>query len=322
MKYVFQILLVLAFAAAAPALASNETRDGEDSSSSSSSSNSSPVSSSGQAKGAQMAQIIGTGANVAMGAAMLSKCGPHCGYCCAAAAMSFANAASMLANSQQSGMTAGALDDWDPGDHWGDMEFPTYPGIDDLTGGDPSISGPNDVNDIINAGTTQLDEYGYSYDPATGMLTTPENGTFSPSVLDDAQTAAAQGFGASGIEMGQGEALTISAQFNDNLKKKGLLDKLNRPSVSGVGVDSTGGGGGAGGARYGSGGDLASGFGDYLSKMKRGLASKKKGVIAGKSKMLGGERIGVKVDDIFAMVHRRYQAKRKTNIFIEAGAKA
>ena len=233
-----------------------------------------------------------------------------------------ANAASMLANSSQSGNTVNALDDWNPSDFWKEIEIDRNPGVDPWNPGGGSIQDPDRVGEVIDAGITAYEQYGYSYDPSTGMLTTPE-GQFSPSILDqDPQTAASQGFNTSGMQQGQAEALTIAASFNDDLKKKGLLDQLNAPSVSGVGVDSTGGGGGGAGSGgdYG-GGDLASGFGDYLAKMRRGLASKKDAVIAGKSKMLGGEMIGVKVDDIFAMVHRRYQAKRKTNDFIEAGAK-
>ncbi|MEO0498863.1 MAG: hypothetical protein AAF141_16165 [Pseudomonadota bacterium] len=320
MKFIFQLIVFAALAFALPnATAQEETREGTGNNSSSSSSGGGQTSSSGQAKAAQLAQIIGAGANVAMGAAMMAKCGPHCGWCCAAGAMSFANAASMMANAGQSGNTAGALDDWDPGDVWGDLELPNYPGIDPLNPGGGPIDGADDVTRIIDAGTSLGEQYGYSFDQETGMLSTPDNGSFTPDVLNDPAAAAAQGFGASGMELGQGEAVALSAAFNDNLKKKGLLDALNRPSVSGVGVDTGGGGGGGYGGGKSSFG--TSGFGDYLNKMKRGLASKKPAVIAGKSKMLGGERIGVKVDDIFAMVHRRYQAKRKSNDFIEKGAK-
>jgi hypothetical protein len=321
MKFLFQFLVVAVLAAAplSSAYAQYETRDGEETSSSKSSSSNNGSSSSGQAKAAQMAQIIGVGANVAMGAAMFSKCGPHCGWCCAAGAMSMANAASMLANSAQSGNTVNALDDWNPSDFWNDLGLDDDPNVTQWNPTDADLSTPDSVNGVIQTGMSDFAEYGYSYDPVTGQLTTPE-GTFSPAVLEDTQAAAAAGFNSSGMELGQGEALAISSAFDNKLKASGALDKLNRPSVSGVAVDSTGGGGGgSGGGGYG--GLNSSGFGDYLAKMKRGLASKKKGVIAGKSRMLGGEKIGVKVDDIFAMVHRRYQAKRKTNGFIETGSK-
>ena len=80
-------------------------------------------------------------------------------------------------------------------------------------------------------------------------------------------------------------------------------------------------GGGGGGGSYGSsfGEDGGGGYTDYLSKLKRGIASKKKDVVAGKSKNYGGEQIGVRVDNIFEMIHRRYQTKRKRNTFIEKG---
>jgi hypothetical protein len=86
-----------------------------------------------------------------------------------------------------------------------------------------------------------------------------------------------------------------------------------------MGLDSRGGGGGG----MNDGSEMGGGSGSdpmaaYLASLKnkmnkgRGPAS-----VAGMQRMAGGEPIGVKMDNIFEMIHRRYQKKRKANIFIE-----
>jgi len=314
MRFLIKILAVGILIGFSPLSLSDQATEGRTAPAQESSSNSSAGGSAKQgAKTAMVSQMIGAGVNAAVGAKMMSMCGPQCGTCCAMGAMSLANAASMFANAMASKNTMDSVD-FNPGDY-GDYTDLNGDGFPDLPGGGGGIDGFPNIPKVTGPGLSNAESLGYSYDPDSGMLTTPDNGTFPADILNDPQAMAAQGFSASDIQMAQGAAVGLNDQYGSALQKN--LDKLNRPSVSGVGVGSAGGGGGFGGSG-GSDYSFDSKFGNYLGKMNRGLASKKGAVIAGKTKTLGGEKIGVKVDNLFKMVHRRYQAQRKRNNFIES----
>jgi hypothetical protein len=96
------------------------------------------------------------------------------------------------------------------------------------------------------------------------------------------------------------------------------LDKLNKQAMAGmdsphvvaVGVD----GGAGGGASVDDG---SSAMNSYLATLKRGLSSLQKAkMVAGKSLLAKGVPIGVKGDDIFQMIHRRYDTKKQGNEFL------
>lgn len=319
MKSVFKTFILLLFVIAVPsALGQGSVQDGSGNSNSSSSG-----SAHGQAGGAQAAQMVGAAGNLVTGAMMAKICAGCVSMCmaCPMAVQSFMNAASMMMNAGQSGNTMDALEYGIDGTGFNPDDYINDLGITDLMPDDTSgdFTSTAGITDYINGQLGELSNQGYGYDGNTGMMTGPNGTEFAASEIGDAGAMAAAGFSPSDISMAQGKAVGLANDVNSALAAKAKL--ASRPSVSGVAVDSAGGGGGSGYGKssFGEGGGSA--FGDYLSKMKRGLASKKKAVIAGKSKNYGGERIGVRVDNIFEMVHRRYQTKRKRNSFIEGMAK-
>ena len=95
--------------------------------------------------------------------------------------------------------------------------------------------------------------------------------------------------------------------------KKHMKD-ASKYSVSGVGLASGGGGGGSSLSfdSYEPDSSLA----DYLKQL-RGKGKRGPSSVAGLKKIVDGEPIGVAADDIFKMVHRRYQEKRSKKIFLE-----
>ena len=285
----------------------------------------------GQAGGAQASQMMGAGVNAVTGAmyqsaysSCMASCNVGCGAACTPlqikAIESFMNAASMLMNAGQSGNTMDALQygidgNFNPDDYLSDLGLDGL--VPDDVGNGADFNSTADLTDFVNGQIAGLANDGVTYDSNSGLINTPI-GEFQAGEQTPAQAAAASGQSPSDLKLGNGQSVNLDDVTGTLAAKAAAL--ASKPSVSGVGVDTAGGGGGAGGTRSGS-GSGGSAFGDYLSKMKRGLASKKKAVIAGKSKNYGGEQIGVRVDNIFEMIHRRYQNKRKRNSFIEGVAK-
>ncbi len=85
------------------------------------------------------------------------------------------------------------------------------------------------------------------------------------------------------------------------------------PNVVSMGVNS-----GPGGAR-GPASSSDDGMEDYFAALKRQMLGpeQRKQIIAGKSISLGNESIGVKGDNIFDMIQRRYQVKKRSDIFVK-----
>jgi hypothetical protein len=115
------------------------------------------------------------------------------------------------------------------------------------------------------------------------------------------------------MAMGMSPSDIQAAQQKLDSLTKDAIAKYGDPRVVPVGVD---GGGGYTADAGGAGGD--NGLNAYLKSLRRGLSSADKAkMLAGKARIVGGEPIGVMGDDIFQMIHRRYDSKKKGNEFIE-----
>lgn len=258
----------------------------------------------GGANTAMLSQMLSAGTSAAMGVSLRPNCAPgpsHNGALCAMSYLSFGQAGASLLAAVESGKTKSAaygggwdansaLGAWDP-NSLVDGEY-----IPNSTGG---------LNTYINE---SLDEFppGYNFDSTANKLTTPF-GEFEASEATPEALAAAAGQGSSGIKLTSSTAVKLGNEITKKMKTKGT-----RPSISGV--------------QYGNGGGGASSYTptkytptDYSALIKRmGRNPASHNMIAGKSrKLAAGESIGVKVDNLFEMIHRRYQKKRKANVFIE-----
>lgn len=273
-----------------------------------------PSGSSGQAGNAMAQQMMGAGMNAAMGAQLYSQCmacSPSpCSSLCAMGAMSMAQAAMMMMSAGKSGDTK----DHSSGNYSFDASdyMSKNPGFEQYKVG----TTPDQLEAFISEGTGNLNNAGYSFDPSTATMTTPDGSFVVDESLasDPGALAAKMGGSAADMKMAENVAMGLSDAMG---KAFGLGAGGTKASVSGMGFNSHGGGGG--GSAYGSkGGGAGSSLSDYFSSLNRKPSSKDKSrMIAGKSKLLGNDSIGVSVDNIFAMVHRRYQAQRKANNFLE-----
>jgi hypothetical protein len=268
--------------------------------------------SAGGANTAMISQLMGAGSNAAAGAMYQRICSqPHGGgWACPMAAISYAQAGMMLASAFMSGKTRNASTGGNTRNASTGGVIPEIPTV-DIPGFDdnPELGGTTtELDAAISEGLGDLRTRGYTYDPKTGTLNTPTGDIKVDANTTPGGLAAAMGGSASDIKLAKSTALSL----NDQLAKQFDPSQI-KASVSGVEVDGGGGGGGGGGS---SRGPQAPNLADYFKNMQRGPASASQ-LIAGKSLMLGGESIGIKVDNLFDMVHRRYQDKRKSNTFLE-----
>jgi len=225
--------------------------------------------------------------------------------------MALGQAAASLAAAGQSSGTGDAS-----AAGWGDYSLspgagtdPTGVGGTGVDGGSNSGGGtitPAGLQNKIKDGLKTLASQGVHVDLAAKTVTMPDGTTKSLDSIKDAASMAAAGFSPS-----QSSAALAAA---DKLTKEALAKYGgDMPRVTAVGVES---GGGDGGGSYSS--NSEDGRSNYMGNMRYGLsAADKARMIAGKSIMAGGEPIGVKGDDIFQMIHRHYDLKRKGNEFIE-----
>ena len=163
-----------------------------------------------------------------------------------------------------------------------------------------SLTGYGFNNPDIKAGLDALKNNGYGV--SEGGIKMPD-GSFVPSdAMGSAASMTAAGFDAN-------SAQAASAVLADINKK---LGDPNAPNIVSMGVDSSGGGGSS--SRSGS--DDSSGY-SFKNPWNLSANARSK-MVAGKSVTLAGEPIGVKGDNLFEMVHRAYDKKRKTENFIES----
>ena len=152
---------------------------------------------------------------------------------------------------------------------------------------------------------------GLAWDPSKRKITLPNGKSYT---ADDINKPGIQKLSNSG------PAKALKAQMKALENKMGGSDGL----AGGGGEEETAeeglGGGGKGFSGYGGGADSGSAGGQLMAgHFGRKPGSDKKGgtKMAGMSVKMGKDNVGVKQDNIFDMIHRRYQAKRKNRNFIE-----
>lgn len=257
-------------------------------------------------------QKLGQGLNIVAGgvftAAFISSCSHGCNPMYAYMALSsFASAATMGRAKGMSNLTYDASGNWNtnPGTNTDDP-IGTY---------DPFVGIPDTQYTEERQHWEQLKNDGFTISK-DGLIKGPNGQTVKPSDLKNAS-----GMMAAGATAGQASsAMSLMDKVNSDLsaKAKEFENSGSEANVVSMGVDGSG--GGAGGGAYNR--DLASDDdgGDYMKNFKNPFAmdaKKKKEMVAGKSLAHGDDQIGVKMDDIFQMVHRRYQVKRAGDEFIE-----
>lgn len=192
---------------------------------------------------------------------------------------------------------------------WGDTDS----GLPPWDPNNPNTWGPNG-NPLTPEQRTQFNELrreGYQFN-RNGTVTAPDG-----KLLKGEDFKSAEAMAAAGIPSDQIGGLQAALEEANKLAAAQVANSANAPNVVSMGID-----GGAGGGRSPASYDGAdSSFDDYLAKLRNpfGLTAQQKAqMVAGKTVSHGDDKIGVKVDDIFKMVHRRYQEKRADNEFIEA----
>ena len=210
------------------------------------------------------------------------------------AVASFAQAGADLKGAKKSKNVASALD---TGGGIDGFNFDSFNSADNLLDNYEQLLNPAGLESAIAEGEASLAELGYDYNEETGQIDTPSGGV-SPSSLGSAQSLAEAGL------ISNAEAVA-----SDQFAKK----VANKFSVVKLGVKS--GGGGSGGS-YRRTASYDSELPDYSklfgSKSRKPQAAK----TAGLSKSIGGESIGVSIDNIFKMVHRSYGKMRDNRDFI------
>ncbi len=261
--------------------------------------------------------MISTAQNALMGTLMYTQytsckaaCNVSCGWKCTPyagmAALSVATAGMSAAEGRSTdrGVIPSLYNFPNPYDNFNpDVEEFNPPGGPGADGGDPPGPGRGAGGPSPTEILTNLEKDGISIDEKNGMLHTPD-GSVPLSTFADVS----EGMEALGANEDQiAQVLALSQQVADQFGA----------NVVGMEVNTGGGGGRPAMGRIQL--DDSDPLGDYLRSL-RGPASQKSAAerVAGKSRMLGGEPIGVAADNIFEMVHRRYQQKRKQGLFIES----
>lgn len=196
----------------------------------------------------------------------------------------------------------------------GGMNFTNNPGGTNDTNNDNTTPGPTNTDtkvdpiELVKDGTQTLNNLaskGFTIDKTTGTITAPDGSKKSSKDFATPQAMAAAGFSPGAIEMA---SAAVDKLTKEGMAKYGAVDS---PRVVAMGVET---GGGAG--YSGDSGNHPS-FDSYFKGL-RGLSSADRArMVAGKSVIAGGAPIGVKGDDIFQMISRRYASKRSGNEFIE-----
>ena len=186
----------------------------------------------------------------------------------------------------------------------------------------PKIRLPN--GDVVRASPKHIGPYlkkkGLKWDPKKGRITLPNGQSYSADDGDKFKSHASS----PQVMALKGQMPGLAKQINQALGdegEEGLAD-----GSGGIGGSGQAGMGGGGFNSYGKGRGGSSGGRSLLASAGAGGSSAggtgadgNDSSLAGMSVKHGKNRVGVSQDNIFAIVHRRYQAKRKKQHFIELG---
>lgn len=253
----------------------------------------------GAASQGSSSQYLGAAMNGAMGTYFAGSCGWKTPVPCVLSGISFAQAAATLRSAKQSKNIQNQVGNGLPEDY----EV-------DIANGDENVN-KNELPAGYKDAFESLTKKGYTV-KKNGIVIGPNGKKYSPSDFSSDSSMANAGFSESDIS-GMKNSIAAAKDYAEKELKEGAND----PSVVAMGVDG-GGGGYRGMASEGSEGFDAD---QYLKGLKNPFgmnAQEKAKLLAGKTLTVGNEQIGVKVDDLFMMLHRRYQSKRTGEEFIEA----
>lgn len=258
--------------------------------------------SAGQGKASQ---LLGAGMNAASGAMFFGMCSKHQWWYCAMGALALAQAAETMIASRKSQKVKDLTnsDYTFPDEYNPDLD---EPGDDGTGDGDPP--GTEKFSPQEKLAFKSLTKQGYTKTAAGIKM--PDGRTVTDKDFSSADAMAGIGVPSGSI----GDALAGIAKVNAEAMKS-MEGVNNEANVVSMGVD-----GGGGGGRSPASDNYDSNLDEYLNKLRNPFgmdANKKQQMLAGKTIIHGDDQIGVKVDDIFHMVHLRYQKKRASEEFIE-----
>ena len=161
------------------------------------------------------------------------------------------------------------------------------------------------VEKQVMAVQKDLAKAGYTMSPDGQTITGPDGKKTNMSTFSSPQSMAAAGFSSSDIKSMQDTVAQATAKAQDKIK-----------GISMAVEGGAGGGGAMGGPMGGGGGGGAGGYGAYGARFGAGAGGAgKQPKVSGLSKKLGTDNIGMAGDDIFEMVHVRYQQHDTENGF-------
>ncbi|MCB0340841.1 MAG: hypothetical protein KDD59_01265 [Bdellovibrionales bacterium] len=243
------------------------------------------------AQTAVQAFLMGAAMNSSAGSMWGSMCGTKTPYPCVLAAISISAAMAFLGD-------AGGAKDADAASSFNVGSLSDY--MQNL--GDPLLA--DEIKKIeggsLDRMRADLAKKGVTFDEKTGKVTTP-NGVYDGAALSSGASMASAG-------------LIDEAQIEEVDQMMAKVNAAVAAKKFSTGPLVAGGGGGGGG--YGSRNRGPASVDNPFGQFGLGLAGAKgKPKVAGLQKMFNGEAIGVKADNIFEMVRRKYTAKNKENFF-------
>lgn len=279
--------------------------------------------SSGSAKGAQTMQLIAAGASVAAAGYLGTKCFAPTPekWACPLFALSVAQVGMSLAGAAGAKKSAGDFATTSGGGGYGGGATATGPGINGTmgAGNGAGSSGTNSADPQQMALDGEYGKLVGEYNQLRGAMeksgiqVSPDGKTITDTKTGKSYPASAFGnsnsiAGAMGLTDAEKAAMddamkAINAKAND--KVKGIAMAVEG-GAGGGGIQNASGGGSAGG----------SGYGGFNFRMP-GQGGRKEPNVSGLTKQLGNDKIGIASDDIFRMIHIRYQERDKNGNFLQ-----
>lgn len=156
-------------------------------------------------------------------------------------------------------------------------------------------------NEQLTPLLAEAEKNGIDVDPKTGKVNTPKNGPMDPGALLSSSQALV-------------DAGLIEGGAAEEIDKKLAAYKKNRPQFKNIAMTSTAGGGYSGNRNVASTNWQDSAYAGYKFNFDKEKPNAPK--TAGLVRYAGGEAIGAQSDNIFDMLHRRYQQKSSERIFV------
>lgn len=166
--------------------------------------------------------------------------------------------------------------------------------------------GDSSLYDDLKGIKDDLSKQGYSLDVKNKTVTVPDGKTISSSKLGQNIKDAGPSLGLNNEQAAEWEG-----------KKKAIIKKYDKKRAASL-LASKGGSANSFSGSKGSGSGSSYSGGRGRRVIKSVVVNRKLSSVAGLTRSLSnGDPVGVAADDLFKMVHRKYQAKRSINLFNE-----